>query len=115
MSRPDDFATFFCTAGFVILHLFCLGLWMFSIWRTRLWFFYVFLAVELCAVGLSVVSLILYYNPPSIPRLLGRQLYAMFFYSFIWAQLLTGVAGVIGSIFLLRWLFAAYDREKSLG
>src|ERR1700724_3620413 len=111
MSRPDNLTTLLCT-GFILLHLFFLGLWTFALWRTRLWFFFVMIAAGVFAVGISVINLALYYDPPTIPRILGRQLYAAFFYCFIWAQRAVGVLEFVGSVLMVRWIVTSYDRQK---
>jgi hypothetical protein len=112
MPRPDDVTTFLCTLGFLLLHLGFVAMWIFAIWRTRLWFFYIALFVSLLASLLSITNLILYYDPPFVPRVLGREVYAIFFYSFIWVQFAVAVLGFVGTLFQLRWIFASYDKQK---
>jgi len=113
MSRPNDLITFFCTIGFVVLHLSFVGVWTFAIWRTRLWFFYIALVVAVCASAISVINVILYYDPVYVPRLLGRQFYAMFFHSFVWAQLSVTLLGLINSLFMVRWIIPRCDNGRS--
>lgn len=113
MSRPNDPITFFCTLGFVLVHLSFVGLWTFAIWRTRLWFFYITLLVALGASAISIINVVLYYDPVYVQQLLGRQFYAMFFYSFVWAQLCVSFLGLIGSVLMVRWIIPRFDSSRS--
>jgi hypothetical protein len=61
-------------------------------------------------VGISVLNVVLYYNLAFFPRLLGPQLYAMFFYALIWTQLFADVIALIGAALLVRWVLAVHEK-----
>lgn len=107
MHRPIDYATFFCTVGFVIANLFGLALWLFGLFRTGLWFFYVLIFSALAGVVLSMINVIVYYDPQFMPRLLGAPGFAFFFYVYIWLLLFNFVLSLIGSTFIVRWICTA--------
>jgi hypothetical protein len=87
--------------------LFRLALWLFGLFRTGLWFFYVLIFSALAGVLLSVINVIVYYDPQFMPRLLGAPGFAFFFYVYIWLLLFNFVLSLIGSTFIVRWICPA--------
>ena len=107
MHRPYDYATFFCTLGFVVANLFGLLLWTFGLFRTGFWFFYVLILSALAGVALSAINVIVYYDPQFMPRLLGAPGFALFFYVYTWLLLFNFVISLVGSAFMVRWICRA--------
>jgi hypothetical protein len=103
--RPYDYITFFCTIGFVIAHLFGLGLWLFGLLKTRLSFFYVLIAAAVLGLVLSAINVAIYYDPKFVPSLLGPRGFALFFYWYIWLLLFQFVLSLIG-LTIMVWRFS---------
>jgi hypothetical protein len=100
--QPYDYITFFCTVGFVIAHLFGLGLWLFGLFQTRLSFFYVLIAAAVLGLVLSATNVAIYYDPKFMPSLLGPRGFALFFYWYIWLLLFQFVLSLIGLTIMVR-------------
>jgi hypothetical protein len=112
MSRPSDLITFSCTIGFVFGQIYSLGLSIFGLFRTGFWFFYIGIFCACLGFILAVVNAALYFDPPFLPQLLGRQLYAFFFYSYIWLLLLNFIISLAAVTIMVRWIAAAQNRLK---
>jgi hypothetical protein len=113
MPPPSDPITFLCTVGFAIAEVFGVGLWTFALFRTGLSVFYIMIVAGVLGFVLSVVNLVLFYNPPFVPQFLGRTAYAPFFYVFIWSQLLSFVLALVGFTLMVRWMCTAQRRLQS--
>ena len=102
MPQPYNYITFFCTVGFVIAHLFGLGLWLFGLFQTRLSFFYVLIAAAVLGLVLSATNVAIYYDPKFMPSLLGPRGFALFFYWYIWLLLFQFVLSLIGLTIMVQ-------------
>jgi hypothetical protein len=112
VSRPNDYITFFCTAGFVVAHLFGLALWLFGLFQTRLSFFYVLIVAALLGVALSAINVVVYYDPKLMPSLLGPPGFALFFYWYIWLLLFQFVLSLVGLSIMVRRFSRALSSAK---
>ena len=112
MPRPVDYPAFFCTVGFVIAYLFGLGLWLFGLLRTRFSFFYVLIAAAVLGLVLSVINVVVYYDPKFMPALLGPRGFALFFYWYIWLLLFQFVLSLVGLTILVRRFSSTLSRAN---
>ena len=104
MFKPTDINAFICTLGFVIGNCFAIGLWAVAMWRTGLHFFLLMFIVATVATVLSVVNMVIYYNPPVVIHILGPAKYTALFHIYIYAMVLNFAISLVGFGMIVRWI-----------
>jgi hypothetical protein len=92
------------TAVFLAGNICLLILWSVALLRTGLGSLYIIVFTAILSVVFSAVQLVLYYNPPFVFQTLGRDGYRIFYYAFVWTQILTVFINIIGIALLVRWI-----------
>jgi hypothetical protein len=107
MAQYPNWPTVICSLGFLVGNIFALALWSYGLIRTGLWFFYVLVFVAALGTLLAVVNTIIYYNPPFVIHTLGRAVYSLLFYGYIYSLLGNFVLSLICLTAIVRWIHRA--------
>jgi len=94
------------TAAFLVGNICLLILWSVALLRTGLRFLYIIVFTAVLSVFFSVIQFVLYYNPPFVFQTLGRDGYQIFYYAFVWTQILNVVLNILGIALLVPWLIS---------
>jgi hypothetical protein len=103
-AAPNSWMIFSGTAVFLAGNICLLILWSVALLRTGLGSLYIIVFTAILSVVFSAVQLVLYYNPPFVFQTLGRDGYQIFYYAFVWTQILTVFINIIGIALLVRWI-----------
>jgi hypothetical protein len=104
MSNLERLIAPVCAGVFVILSVYVLALWIFAVIRTRFVFCYIFLVTGVLNLFICTINFILHIDPYVGVRLLGLQLWKIFYYAFLLIQPITFVISATGTTILVLWL-----------
>jgi hypothetical protein len=104
MPTPTSWIAFSGTAVFLAGNICLLILWSIALLRTRLGFLYIIVFSAVLSVAFSAIQMVLYFNPRFVFQTLGRDGYQIFYYAFVWTQILNVVIELIGISLLVRWM-----------
>jgi hypothetical protein len=113
MPSPSSWMIFSGTTAFLIGNICLLILWSVALLRTRLGFLYIIASTAVLSVVFSVIQSVLYYNPAFVFQALGRDGYQIFYYAFVWTQILNVILNILGITLLVRWICRVHALRSS--
>jgi hypothetical protein len=110
MPSPSSWMILSGTTAFLVGNICLLILWSVALLRTRLGFLYIIASTAILSVVFSVIQLVLFYNPTFVFQTLGRDGYQIFYYAFVWTQILNAILGIA---LLVRWICRVHALRSS--
>jgi hypothetical protein len=104
VNASPDFITLLCALSYVLFAIYSFALWTFALLRTRLNFCYIFMATAVFSFIISVITVILYWDPYFGLRTFGHAGWRICYYFIVLIQPAASLVSAAGTTVLVVWL-----------